>query len=29
LREIRIMRHLKHENILNLLNICYDETLED
>ena len=29
LREIRILRHLKHENILEMLNIIYDETPQD
>jgi mitogen-activated protein kinase 1/3 len=29
LREIRIMRCMKHENILAMLNIVYDETPEE
>ena len=29
LREIRIMRCLKHENILSMLNILYDDQQEE
>lgn len=29
LREIRILRSLKNENILELINICYDDTNDE
>jgi mitogen-activated protein kinase 1/3 len=29
LREIRILRSMKHENILQLLNVIYDEKVKD